>query len=253
MTDSFFSRRFFCSSLAIASALALSGCGTTGTTAQSRPMGTVDTAMEKALKQAESQGDTQQTLMLLEQIHARNPDNVVVATRFAKTLREDEQLNKARLILSPYVKNDEADPEALTEMSMIHISLGEYKDAEQYARQAITANSKDGHSYLALGTALDAQGYHEQAEVAFRRGLENWKGDTAPILNNLALNLASQGHLDEALNVLEKAREIAPQRMEIERNYRIISTLRETSGPPRGSEGGAPKETPLPDRKPDRA
>lgn len=253
MTYSSFSRRYFCSSLVIASALLLSACGTTGTTAQSRPMGTVDSAIEKALKQAESQGDVRQSLILLEQIHTRNPDNVVVATRFARALREDEQLNKARLVLTPFVKSENSDPEALTEMSMIHISLGQYKEAEQFAREAITADSRDGRSYLALGTALDAQNYHEQAEVAFRRGLENWKGDTAPILNNLALNLASQGHLDEALNVLEKAREIAPQRIEIERNYRIISTLRETSGPPRGSEGGAPKEAPLPERKPGKA
>ena len=243
-------------SLMAVSVLALSACGTTANTAGSaaaRPAGSVDSAIEKALNQAEAAGDTQQSLVLLEQVYQRNPNNAVVATRFARALREDEQLNKARLVLSKHVSGDDVDTETVTEMAMVHLGLGQYKEAEKYAREAVVLNDKNGRAYLALGTALDAQNYHEQAEVAFRRGLDNWKGDPAPILNNLALNLASQGHLEESLGVLDKARKLSPRRTEIERNYRIISTLQETAVPAATSPAaGGTKPAPAPAKKPNR-
>jgi outer membrane biosynthesis protein TonB len=46
-------------------------------------------------------------------------------------------------------------------------------------------------------------------------------------MNNLALNLASQNKLDQAIDMLKKAKEISPGRVEIERNLRIVSTLQE--------------------------
>ncbi len=46
-------------------------------------------------------------------------------------------------------------------------------------------------------------------------------------MNNLALNLATQGFIDEAIEVLERAKALSPDRIEIERNLRIIRTLNE--------------------------
>ncbi len=227
-------------------ALFLSACSSTGDMSAQRPETSADTsvkidhAIEKALSKAEKEGNKQDSLALLENIYRRNDTNPEVAVRYARALREDEQMNRARLILTPHSgKNDPYQP-ALTEMAMIHLGLGQYKEAEKHARNAVLLNEKDGRAYLALGTALDAQGLHNEAEDAFRKGLDMWKGDPAPILNNLALNLAAQGQTSEALNVLEKAREISPRRLEIERNYRIISTLNETAVP----------RAPKPPRKP---
>lgn len=218
----------------MASALALSACDTP--TKEERPKHSmeqtenkINSAIEKALEDAENRGNKQESLLLLEQIYKRNSADPVVAARFARALREDEQLNKARLVLQPHTAGKKAHPEALTEMAMVHLGLGDYKSAEETARESITLNPDQGRAFLALGTALDAQNKHEQAEEAFRQGLSHWKGDPAPILNNLALNLASQGNLKESLAILEKARSLSPRRMEIERNYRIISTLYETS------------------------
>ena len=46
-------------------------------------------------------------------------------------------------------------------------------------------------------------------------------------MNNLALNLASQNKLDQAIDMLRKAKEVSPGRVELERNMRIITTLKE--------------------------
>ena len=101
-------------------------------------------------------------------------------------------------------------------------------------------DSNDARAYHYLGIALDAQGKHPEAEKAFRKGLDMWQGDPTPIMNNLALNLSSQGYLDEASEILEKARAVSPNRLEVERNLRIITALRQSENP----------TTPKPRKKP---
>lgn len=202
----------------------------------------IDAVLNQAADEAEASGNSAQSLAILEQMHRRDPKDPVVAVRFAKALREDDQINRAATVLRPVTSAEDADPEALTELAMVNLSLGEYIEAEKLARQAVVEDEKNGRAYLALGTTLDALGHHEQAEIAYRKGLDEWKGDPAPILNNLALNLASQGYLDEAVSVLEKAKKIAPNRLEIERNLRIVRTLREST---------PTSNAPTPGRKPD--
>lgn len=201
----------------------------------------IDKAMEKALAQAESSGNKQEILAMLGQIHARNPDDPIVATRYGRALREDDQINAAARTLEPFTKGKKENVEAITEMAMVQLAQGEYKKAKSYAAKAADIDPKNARAYLAMGTAQDALGDHQNAEISFRQGLKHWHGDPSPILNNLALNLASQGHLEEALALLEKAQKLSPRRMELERNRRIISTLLDAAGP----------RPPAPNKKPD--
>ncbi len=191
----------------------------------------IDKAMQQALMQAEASGNAAEIIGTLEQINARHPDDAVIATRFARALREDDQINKARKVLSPFANAEKPNIEALNEMAMTELGLGDYEGAKKYSMKATVIDPKNARGYLALGTAQDALKDHANAEQSFRQGLKYWKGDPSPILNNLALNLASQGHLEESLSLLERALEISPKRMELERNRRIIATLLETSGP----------------------
>lgn len=191
----------------------------------------IDRAMGKALAAAEKSGNTQEVLALLQQVHARNPDDAIIAARYGRALREDDQINNSIRVLKPFTSGEKANEEALTEMAMTQLALGDFKAAEGFAALAVEKNEKNARGYLALGTAQDAQGKHQDAEISFREGLKHWQGDASPIMNNLALNLASQGHLEESLSLLEKAQEVSPGRIELERNRRIISTLLETTGP----------------------
>lgn len=215
-----------------ASLLALTACGSSGAArnanVSNKPEATrVDAILERAARDAKNSGNKAEAAVLLEQLHQNNPKDPAIATAFAQALREDEQLNKARQVLAPHTDGKDAYPDAVTELAMVQLALGQYKEAELTSRNAVELDPNSGRAFLALGTALDAQNYHEQAEVAFRRGVDKWKGDPAPILNNLALNLASQNKLDQALDMLYKAKQLSPGRTEIERNIRIISTLKE--------------------------
>jgi Flp pilus assembly protein TadD len=191
----------------------------------------IDTSTERALADAEASGNMQEVLAVLKRLHDENPNDAVVAARYARALRDDDQISASARILTPYTKGKTAHEAPLTEMAMTQLALGNFRDAENYAKKALSIDDTNPRAYLALGTALDAQKEHQQAEVAFRNGLKHWKGDATPILNNLALNLASQGHLVEALSLIEKAQEIEPDRLDLERNRRIIATLLETTGP----------------------
>ena len=242
MNKTDFSQRLLNSAFALTLVVALGACQTTETAQQKgKPISAkqaasnvsqrLDTAFAEAIERAEASDNPQESIKIYEEILTLKPNDPDVSIRYARALRNDGQLQISKKVLKPFINAEPPYPEALTEMAMIHLSEGDFKNAELRARETITILPENGRAFLALGTALDAQEYHEQAETAFRRGIEYWRGDPAPILNNLALNLASQGKLDEAIKVLERARETSPNRLEIERNYRIISTLRETAGP----------------------
>ncbi len=183
---------------------------------------------EQAYERAAAKGGvSKSSLMILEKKYKADTQNAAAALNYAHGLRQSSYLNRASLVLKPFANNENPYPGLLTEMSMIELALGNYDSAENYAQKAIIQDPLDHHAYQNLGIALDAKEMHPEAERAFRKGLENWQGNPTTIMNNLALNLATQGFIEEAIEVLERAQAISPDRIEIERNLRIIRTLNE--------------------------
>ncbi len=187
----------------------------------------MDLAIEKAALAASKNGSKSAALLALEKKYKRNPDDPATALEYAKSLRKANRLNLASIVLFPFAELKDAHAGVKSEMSMITLALGDYDLAEKYAQEAVLQDPEDYQAYQNLGIALDAKEMHPEAERAFRKGLENWKGDPTSIMNNLALNLATQGFIDEAIEVLERAKALSPDRIELERNLRIIRTLNE--------------------------
>lgn len=187
----------------------------------------LDSAIEKAAITAAGKGSLSASLLAMEKKYKRNPESASHALAYAKGLRQAQFLNRANMVLEPFAKEEPTAAGVNTEMSMIALGLGNYNSAENYAQKAVLQNPEDYEAYQNLGIALDAKEMHPEAERAFRKGLEYWEGDPTTIMNNLALNLATQGFIDEAIEVLERAQALSPDRIEIERNLRIIRTLNE--------------------------
>jgi len=216
-----FSSRITALALLGGASLLLSACQTTGTTAQSAT----------PAQQSETAGPAMASLSSLEQQYKKNPNDVNVAVRYARALRENDRLTRASIIISPFAKNDRRPHAgARAEYASIQASLGNYSEAREYATKAIALDKNAYQAYHIQGIALDAAGDHKGAEAAFRKALELWQGNPSPVLNNLGLNLASQGFLDEAAETLRSALETSPDRGEIERNLRIVEALRESGG-----------------------
>lgn len=236
--------------LSAAALLPLAACQTTNTTAQGTTTQRVESALNRAADDAATQGNSRESLAFLERLYKRDSGNPQNALKYAVALRENGRLNRASLILSPFVEDGKAakDSALSSEFATIQAELGNYAEAEKHARAAVLAAPESGQAYHVLGIALDAQGHHPQAEVAFRKALEHWQGDPVPVLNNLGLNLASQGFIDQAIETLRKAAAAAPGRADIERNLRIVTALQGIS-PPQPAGAAAPPP-PTPARKP---
>jgi Flp pilus assembly protein TadD len=188
----------------------------------------LDNALMRAADQTTANGMTAEGIKLLETIYKRNPQDPQAAIRYARGLRELNEIAKASVVLEPFAKDVNAPAALRLEYAAIQLEAGRYEIAENTAREVVKQDATSGFAYHLLGTALDAQGLHPAAEAAFRSALENWTGDPVPVMNNLALSLTAQQKLDEAADILVKAKEIDPTRMEIERNLRIVNALRET-------------------------
>lgn len=216
---------------AVSACMLLAACQTTGSSAnvKSASDSSIDTALERAAAASAAKGENRQSLSILEKIYKRNSEDPQAAINYAAALREAEYLNQASMVLAPFANDKKGPPAAKSEYAAIQLALGNNKSAEEYAQKAVTQDHGDYRAYHYLGIALDSQGMHKEAERAFRKALDMWQGDPIPVMNNLALNLASQDFLDEAAAILEKAQSIAPDRIEVERNLRIVRTLQQSA------------------------
>ena len=231
--------------LALAVALLCAGCQSmevdeliqTRDPTKSKPEQQVEDALDRAAMEAAAAAGQPELgrLRLMERAYRRDPENPEVATAYAAALRQAGFANRAAIVLGPFEAKPNASPDIKTELAAIQLELGRYREAEEIAASvARTAGSDKAapvpRAYHLLGLALEAQGRHAEAERAFRGALEAWEGDPAPVLNNLALNLAAQGRTVEARDVLLEARASGPApRPEVERNLRIVEALLETN------------------------
>jgi Flp pilus assembly protein TadD len=234
--------KFYKSFAALLACALLAACQTTGTT----PTGTasnntkVDAALERAAAGAAARGETSSSLAYLEKIYKRNPADEAGAVGYARALRESDYPERAATVLAAVANSEASSAATKREYAAIQLELGNYEGAEQYAQKAILKDETDFQAFHYLGIALDAQNMHKEAERAFRKGLDLWQGDPTAIMNNLALNLAAQGYLDEASEILQKAKVVAPDRIEVERNLRIVTALQQSEK----------YKAPKPDKKP---
>lgn len=191
----------------------------------------VDAALERAANQVAiaSGQENMGSLRLIERSYTKDSKNPQTAKAYAKALRQNGYANRASVVLAPFAKDPTTSKDIQLEYAFIQMSLGRYVEAEKFAVKSIRQSPSDNWAgYHVLGLALEAQGQHIKAERAFRKALELCDGDRVPIMNNLALNLAAQGRLDESLDLLTRAQAQAPNRPDIKSNIKIVQTLIET-------------------------
>lgn len=217
--------------LILGTCTALSACQTSqSVNGGIQTSGTLDSAMVE--RAAIYDRTSNKSPKMLERAYKQNPEDPAIAVDYAAALREAGFVDRADLILEPFAKDKMASSLVTSEYAAVQLAGGNYEAAEKYAQKAIIADDANFKAYHRLGIALDAQGMHEEGERAYRKGLELWQGDPTSIMNNLALNLASQGFLTESVEILRKAQDVSPDKVEIERNLRIVTALQQAEGAP---------------------
>jgi Flp pilus assembly protein TadD len=222
----------------------LTGCGTTSGTGGTTGDGKMTTSLPTPADNADIlYGENHDTLSVIAARSEREPKDTLIAARYGKALREAGNMKQAKSILVPLSDDKTSGTLVNTELSAIYLGEGNFSKAETVARKAIKQDEANYRAWRNLGNALDAQEKYKDGEAAFEKAMALWTGDDkVPVMNNLALNLAAQGYTDKALTLLYDAQKMDPNRVEIERNIRIIRTLSE---PPEF----AGKKYPLPESK----
>lgn len=209
--------------------LGLYACQTAPTNSENAHYGHVDNALHKASEKAAKSGKQLQSLSYQEKLYSRNSDDPQIALDFATALRQNDFLLRADTVLKPFADKDSSSPDIHSEYAAIKLAQGQFKSAQKYAWRAVKKDDKHARAQHYLGIALDAQDKHEAAEKSLRTALELWDGDPTTVMNNLALCLTAQNKLDEAQDILEQAQAIDPNKIELERNMRIVKALKESS------------------------
>lgn len=215
-------RRYALAFLCMTTTLSLGACSSDGTSSPSTSVPSQTSSVDRSSQY----GEKRESFASVERLYNANPDDELIAARYAKVLRESGDIKKAKTVLDKITKNG-APSLAFTELAALSLETGNFSGAESAARKAIKGDEGNYRAWHILGISLDAQQKHPEAQTAFEKALSIWKGDAVPVMNNLALNLAAQGYTDKALEMLYEARKKDPGRIEIERNIRIIRTLNE--------------------------
>jgi Flp pilus assembly protein TadD len=141
-------------------------------------------------------------LQVVEAKYKANPNNPSLALDYATTLRKAGLPEQAILILQPIALDDKlATPQNLTEFAKSALTMGDFAKAQIYAQDAVSKDNTYASAYHVLGTAMDAQGFHVDAENNFKKALTLLDVNDplrASVINNLALSLTAQGDQTQA-------------------------------------------------------
>tara|TARA_B100000282_G_C31734863_1_gene492863 strand:- start:895 stop:1623 length:729 start_codon:yes stop_codon:yes gene_type:complete len=211
-------------------ALALSACSTTGGYNYTNLKDERSNRIAKLISRESLSQEPSSSLETLESRFKNAPESEYAATEYAIALRKAAKYSEARKVLKDLAENKEATAPTKTEYAAILIEEEKIDQAVKVAKQATLTDENYDMAFMVLGTALEIQEEHEDAEKAFRKALELWHGDKTTIMSTLALNLASQKRLNDAIEILQEAKALQPEKTEIERNLRIVMALKQSDG-----------------------
>lgn len=204
----------------------LTACGSTSNSNQGLQSHHTN-KFDAALQNAAAKTSHAEALPFLGTIYKRNSNDPAAALGYAQALRQAGEFDQAGLVLAPFAFDKNSPSSVKTEYAAIQLAIGNYTSAEGFAQKAVAQNEDDYEAFHYLGIAQDARGLHTDAETSFRKALKNWEGSPVPVLNNLALNLATQKRPNEAVEFIDHATALAPNRRDIQQNRRIINALQQ--------------------------
>lgn len=127
----------------------------------------------------------------------------------AAMLLQSKQLQQALELYKTICRTDRKDVASLCKAGMINGQLGNFRDAESWARKALKLQPGHATAHFILGSAMHAMGRYEDAVASFNRVVRAMP-DNAAVYNNLGNALAASGRIDEAIDSYQKAVQLQP-------------------------------------------
>lgn len=116
---------------------------------------------------------------------------------------------------------DEAAQRAAVERAKALVQLGRYADAEPALRQVLAASPAHYGALASLAWLLESAGRREEAVQVARQLIARWPGDTEGFYR-AARCLKSDGNVAQALPLIERAMQIAPDEGRVLRLYALV-------------------------------
>ncbi|HRD77726.1 MAG TPA: tetratricopeptide repeat protein [Hyphomicrobiaceae bacterium] len=189
-------------SLALAGALALSGCaqlgdlpGLSSAPAAPQPAATAD---------ATSQTELEKALDYWAKAYAKNPKDADAGLSYAKNLKAAGRKSQALAVLQQLAMYHGSNRAVLSEYGRLALESDQITTALKVLEQADDPAHPDWRVISARGTAMAKLGKYKEAIPLFERAL-TLSGNQPSILNNLALAYTMDGQPDKAEAMLRDA------------------------------------------------
>lgn len=197
---------------ALCSALALSGCASTGATPKSAASATTDASRSKnvaALREAAISSTKTQDYVAAAaywgSLYDTNPNDTEAAISYSKALRQIGSVAQAMIVMQRTKQAGGQDnPDVLAEFGKALAAGGQPDQAQANLSRANQLKPGDWTVLSAEGVALDQLGRYKEAQALYQEALKIEPGNPS-VLTNLGLSYAIQGNLDDAETVLRKA------------------------------------------------
>ncbi len=178
----------------------LSGCMTFGQTDREVA---ISGALADAAAAAQESFDYQAAAGHYERLYKREPDNLDALIGFAKNLRYSGSVIQGLKVIRQGLRKHGETAGLLLELTKGQVAGSMYADARNTVVKVRRMAPDNWETYAISGILKDRGGDLDAAQAEYRKALTISPGNSA-VLNNLALSLALQGKLVEAIEILEK-------------------------------------------------
>lgn len=216
------------------SAIALSGCATTGaSTSAARPAqaGAASTPApsETELKEAAVSSTRTEDYVAAAAywggLYERKPDDAETAINYSKALRQIGSLAQSLSVMQRAQALHPDDPAVLAECGKVLTASGKPEQAAAMLSRAAQAAPGDWTVLSAEGVALDQMGRYDEAQSSYTAALKLSPGNPS-VLTNLGLSYTLQGNLDAAEQTLRKAVSDPRAHANARQNLAVVLALR---------------------------
>lgn len=183
--------------LMILLAASLTGCQTTGKTA--------DTAtgadMVRLADRLRGQGDVRAAVEFYLKAAEHAPDDAAPRLALADIFAQQGMMAEAADMYGEAIRRAPKDGEARRAYARLLIQMERPQDAARQYEAILDEDSRDAKALSGYGVALDLQGKHEEAQKNYRAALQR-APDSAHVVNNLGYSLILSDKPAEAAKIL---------------------------------------------------
>jgi Flp pilus assembly protein TadD len=201
---------------ALAAALGLSACQTTG------PAETTGSVANAAAQRSET--DWRRDAQAWGERYRQNQRDPVAGVRYAQALRATGQRAQAVAVLEQSAIYNPKNTTVLGAYGRALADVGNFQQALDVLGRAHTPDQPDPRILSAQGAVLDQMGRHDDAQRHYASALRITPDDPA-ILSNLGLSYALSKNLPKAEETLRRAAQMNSQEPRVRQNLALVVGL----------------------------